>query len=75
MPGQDDIVTLGSLVEQGRFGDARAIVTERGAALFAARTRKEVVALTAMLAVVDQAVALLVQRSTEFAARRCRHRA
>jgi hypothetical protein len=50
-----DIETLRALVEQGRFGDARALAMERGPALFDDLTREEFIALTDMLAVVDQA--------------------
>jgi hypothetical protein len=55
MTGRDDIETLRALVARGRFGEARALVVERGAALFADLTADEFVALTDMLAVVDQA--------------------
>jgi hypothetical protein len=50
-----DIETIRALVAQGRFTDARALVIERGPALFADLTRVEFIALTDMLAVVDQA--------------------
>lgn len=55
MTGRDAIERLRRLVEQGRFGDARAVVVEQRAALFADLTREEFVALTDLLAVVDQA--------------------
>ena len=56
MPVRDDVGTVRALVEQGRFGEARSLTMERGTALFADLTREEFVALTDMLAVVDQAV-------------------
>jgi hypothetical protein len=54
MTGRDDVETIRALVERGRFGDARALTMERGAALFAELTREEFVAFTDMLAVVDR---------------------